>query len=365
MVVTRRLLSTLVMVGLTVGMAGPSPVVGGEDWHQAAAPFPAADIDQFLEGTRSDVGGGCGLLLLRGGKVVYRRAVGQVDLDRPIPIASATKWMTGAVVLALMDQGLLRLDDPASKYLPRFGGDKSGITLRQLLSHTSGLPMTHPALDRRDITLAEAVDEIARASVMAPPGVVCVYGDASIQVAGRIAEVASGRTWSALFAMALSGPLGMSHTSWKGTAPAGNPHLAGGAVSTAGEYARFLVMLLGKGAYGGRRVLSNAAVDEMLRDQTRGSPIRFNPFELLPALHPRWRQVRYGICNWLEVVDAETGAALEASSPGVFGFCPWIDRQRELAGVFIGSAGMDKTLPAYLKLKALIRKVVDGVPPAS
>jgi CubicO group peptidase (beta-lactamase class C family) len=109
--------------------------------------------------------------------------------ENSIPIASATKWLTGAIVLTLVDEGKLGLDHIVSRYLPEFTGDKARITVRQLLSHMSGLPMTGRALDRRDITLKQAVDVIAAAPLMSPPGEICVYGDASVQVAGRIAEI--------------------------------------------------------------------------------------------------------------------------------------------------------------------------------
>jgi hypothetical protein len=82
----------------------------------------------------------------------------------------------------------------------------------------------------------------------------------------------------------------------------------------------FLVMLLDRGRFHGRRILSVSAVREMFRDQTRGSPLRFNHFELFAELYPGWREVRYGICNWLETVDQTSGSGLEASAPGIFGF---------------------------------------------
>lgn len=361
MAITRRasLVSALSGQVLASGIIVASLAVGSTGERLAGSSFPAADIDRFLAAAVPELGGGCALLVVRDGKVLYQSSFGSVDVGKSIRIASATKWLTGAVLLSLVDEGKLGLDDPASRYLPGLGGDKAGITVRHLLSHTSGLPMTHPALDRRDISLREAVDAIAAAPLMSAPGQICVYGDASIQVAGRIAEIASGRSWTALFTSKISVPLGMTHTSCEGFESTSNPHLAGGAVSTAGDYANFLVMLLGKGEYLGRRVLSRSAVEEMFRDQTRGSPLRFNPFEFFAELHPEWRKVRYGICTWLEVFDGATGTVLEASAPGVFGFCPWIDIRRNLAGVFVAQTGMEKALPAYLKLKALIRK---GIP---
>jgi len=98
----------------------------------------------------------------------------------------------------------------------------------------------------------------------------------------------------------------------------------------------------------------------MLRDQTRGSPLRFNPFEYFPELFPEWRKVRYGICAWLEEFDGSTGTVAEASSPGAFGFCPWVDLRRNLAGVFVAQTDMQRALPVYLKLKALVRNRIAG-----
>jgi CubicO group peptidase (beta-lactamase class C family) len=138
------------------------------------------------------LGSGCSLLLVMDGETIYDRSFGGRDPSTPVRIASATKWLTGAVVLTLVDSGALRLDDPAARYLPGLTGEASPITIRHLLSHTSGLPMAHPALQRRDPRLDQSVGEIVAAPLMHAPGEACVYGDATIHVAGRIAEIASG-----------------------------------------------------------------------------------------------------------------------------------------------------------------------------
>ena len=69
------------------------------------------------------------------------------------------------------------------------------------------------------------------------------------------------------------------------------------------------------------------------------------------------RSLRYGICNWLERVDGASGRTLEASAPGVFGFCPWIDFEDSIVGVFASQSGMEKAFPVYLELKALIKEL--------
>jgi len=267
--------------------------------------------------------------------------------------------------MALADDGLLSLDDEVKKYLPRFDGDKAAITIRQLLSHTSGLPPSHPVLDNREITLAQAVDRIADVSLVSKPGQECLYGDLAIQVAGRIAEIASGASaesgaaWGELFEKKIVLPLRLEQTSFHGGAPTPNPHLAGGLHSNALDYGRFLQMLLNRGEFNGKKVLSRSAVEETVKDQTRGVPLRFNPFEYFADLHPGWSKVRYGICNWLEVVGDKPQDVLEVSSPGVFGFCPWIDFRRRCTGILAASSSMTKVFPVYFKLKSVLRSALD------
>jgi len=329
--------------------------------NPAGAALDTTKLDGFLARACGEWSEGCFLQLVRDHEILYEGTVGRFDRRKPIPIASATKWLTGAVVLTLVDEGKLGLDDSVSRYLSEFGGGKARITVRQLLSHMSGLPMSDPTLQRRDITLKQSVEAIASAPLMSPPGELCIYGDASVQVAGRIAEIASrtnapsGQAWKALFAARLARPLEMTRTSYEGAIPTDNPHLAGGAFSTAADYANFLVMLSNGGQFRGRRILSEKAVEEMFRDQTAGKPLRFNPFQSFADLRPGWREVRYGICNWLERVDGGSGRTLEASAPGVSGFCPWIDFEDKIVGVFAAESGMQEAFPVYLKLKALIK----------
>lgn len=100
--------------------------------------------------------------------------------DGPTLFFARDRYPRGTVIMALADDGLLSLDDEVKKYLPRFDGNKAAITIRQLLSHTSGLPPSHPVLDNREITLAQAVDRIADVPLVSKPGQECLYGDLAI-----------------------------------------------------------------------------------------------------------------------------------------------------------------------------------------
>jgi hypothetical protein len=117
-------------------------------------------------------------------------------------------------------------------------------------------------------------------------------------------------------------------------------------------------MLLNRGFFNGRRVLSEAAVAEMHKDQTDGTPIVYTIYEKHGDLNPELLQARYGLGVWREVVRAETGELLEASSQGALGFSPWIDLKRNLGGVLLVQSSMSRVMPVYLELKKEIRRVV-------
>src|SRR4051794_18970510 len=121
----------LAAVCLLVFLLLPSPAV-------AASPFAPADA-AFRTRIREDGLPGGVLLVARGGDVVHRFAVGDTNARTVMPIASASKWLTSATLMTLVDEGKLSLDDPVQQYLPAFDGGKSAITVRELLSHTTGL----------------------------------------------------------------------------------------------------------------------------------------------------------------------------------------------------------------------------------
>lgn len=313
---------------LTAGVLGQA-TPGAESQNHAGTPHPTppsydlAAVTQLVEdAVESTPLDGAVLLLTQDGQTIYEHAFGTYTVDTAVPIASGSKWLTAATIMTLVDDGLLSLDAPIAHYLPGLAGDVGQVTLRQLLSHTSGLPDYAPSLDDPSITLAERVDQILQAGLDEPPGTEFDYGSVSFQVAGRIAEVVSGQPWAELFEARIKGPLAMWSTTYGSSL---NPMLAGDVVSSARDYSRFLQMLLDQGTYHGRRVLSAASIAEMQRDQTHGVP-------LIVTMHEDGR--RYGLGEWRDAVDAQ-GNAVQLSSQGDTGFSPWIDLQRHVAGVFL------------------------------
>ena len=300
---------------------------------------------------------GASLLVVKDGAVVCEKYFGAYDEKTVVAIASATKWLTAATVMTLVDDGKLKLDDPVGKHLPKFTGKKGEITVRQLLSHTSGLPGHFAPSEDRGITLAEAVDKIAGAELVAEPGKEFRYGGVSLQVAGRVAEVVSGKTWRQLFDEKIAKPCAMPNTKYGRAGQSRNPQLAGGASSSLHDYRNFLDMMLNDGEFRGKRVLSKEAVREMDKDQTNGAPFKAG------SVGPRLDGTKYGLGHWLDRKD-DTGQGIEVSSPGAFGFRPWLDREKKLVGVFLVRVDDKKAKRAWggsPEVQKLVGEIVGGV----
>ncbi len=233
-------------------------------------------------------------------------------------IASQSKPITGAAFMILVDEGKVKLDDPVAKYIPEFkevkvtvgqGKDaklvapKQAITLRQVLSHTSGLPFSTkfetPTLDKG--TLAERVKSYASTPLNSEPGTKYAYSNAGINTAGRIIEVVSGMSYEEFVDTRVFAPLGMKDTtfwpnekqlnrlakSYKPNKEKNNLEEttvgqlqyplsdrkrqsmpAGGYFSTASDMARFCQMVLNGGTFNGKKVLTEDAVKTMTTKQT-------------------------------------------------------------------------------------------------
>jgi CubicO group peptidase (beta-lactamase class C family) len=336
-------------------------------------------LDRLLQDSARSAGGvsgGIAIVLIKDGQTIYSRGFGGTILSpytpqRVVPIASATKWLSGAVIMSLVDEGRLRLDDSVGRYLASFTGAKASMTVRQLFSHTSGLPGSFPDNDSyhtdRTLTLQSAVDSIGlRVAMIGRPGEQFSYGGVSMQVAGRIAEIVSGSTlptgfaWDSLFARRIAQPLGIRSMNYDGFGATDNPQIAGSAQSSAEDYARFLWMLRNGGrSTTGTVVLSQAAVDTMLADQTRNAVIRYTPYFAFTSLDAQISQSRYGVGNWIEYRTGIAPPQRTNSSQGAFGFSPWIDRSRNMIGVMSVASQLQSAMPTYLQIRDVVNRIVD------
>ncbi len=346
----KRLILIAIASLATLGSAGADPA-------PRDAPPPA--LKPLLEDALAHATNAQGLtaIVMRNGRPLYRLDIGAIGRDQQFPIASASKWLTGALVMTVVDEGKLSLDAPISTVLPEFKGPAAAITLRQLLSQTAGEGSLKGGFDLKQpatITLAQSAAEIAARPLQDPPGTIFNYGGPHFQVAGAMVEAVTGKRWADLFNARIAGPLGMTHTYWlhlpnqkETPAETLNPLLQGGVVTTADDYMRFLTMLAQNGQYNGKRILSARAVEAMETNQTLGLAMGYVP----PGASGR--NAQYALANWCDAWDKNKRCTL-VSSPGAFGTTPWIDRNSGLYGIFfIKSRDPDVAKP-FLQAEAMI-----------
>ena len=263
-------------------------------------------------------------------KVLSLEAVGFADITAKEPmktdslfwIASMSKPMTGTALMMLVDEGKVNVDDPVEKYLPEFRGqmlaveqDKDHvllkhpahvITVKNILSHTSGIPFMSRAEHKIDTySLKEGALCWALTPLKFEPGSKYDYSNAGINTAGRIIEVVSGMPYEEFMAKRIFEPLGMKDTTfWPSeeqvkriaksyrpnkektgldeiqidqlTYPLSDrkrgPSPAGGYFSTAADMAVFCRMILNGGVHDGKRYLSEASLKQMTSKQTGELP---------------------------------------------------------------------------------------------
>lgn len=213
-------------------------------------------------------------------------------------IASMTKPITAVSVLMLQDEGKLSVDDRLGKFLPEFAA--SAVTLKQMLTHTSGMGEATTEELKTAKTLADLVPVYAKKPAFFPPGERWKYCQSGINMLGRVVEVVSGQNLDAFMELRLFQPLGMKDTKFYLSAkqmprlvtPVRNedgklvdsvvsllngqaatdhnryPAANGGLFSTGPDYARFARMLLRGGEVNGKRYLSEKSFSQMTSNQT-------------------------------------------------------------------------------------------------
>jgi CubicO group peptidase (beta-lactamase class C family) len=204
-------------------LALPALLLAALAWLPARADEAASDSSKGIAAclqpfVDSHTLAGAVALVASKDKVLACDTVGYTDVaaKKPMPrdaffwIASMSKPITAAALMILVDDGKVKIDDPVEKYLPQFGDlwvavysdrdnvllkrPRTRVTVRHILSHTSGLPfksrMEEPTLDT--LPLRDAVRSYAMTPLLSEPGTRFQYSNAGINTAGRIIEVASG-----------------------------------------------------------------------------------------------------------------------------------------------------------------------------
>lgn len=316
----------------------------GSPKENGMSPERLQRIDNFINEhvTKGQIPGAV-VFIARNGKIVYHKAYGYSDIENKVSlkkddifrIASQTKAITSLAVMMLFEEGKFLLDDPLSRYIPEFKNPKvlnnlnwadttystvpakSEITIRQLLTHTSGIDYASigsqefkaiyakakvpSGIGSSNMVLADKMKVLGGLPLKHQPGEQYTYG-LNTDVLGYLVEVLSGQSLDQFFKTRIFTPLGMNDTyfylpkekhnrlvylyqtqkgqlskmverTYDGSDPQ-YPKLEGryfsggaGLSSTTEDYAKFLQLFLNKGEYNGVRLLSRKTVELMLTNQ--------------------------------------------------------------------------------------------------
>lgn len=345
-------------------------------------------VQRFMDANRIS---GAVTLVARKGRIVHFEKRGVMDIETKKPMqrdtifamASTTKPVAGVAIMMLAEEGKLQLTDPVSKFIPEFKNMKvavqkeSGsevelvsanreITLRDLLTHTSGLgsgglgtsraPQELRFPSNPNESLASWVPRLAAMPLDFQPGTRWLYsGLAGIDTLSRVVEVASGQPFDVFLRQRIFEPLGMKDTffvlpddrkerlatiyqsdgkrltksSFTLNFPKGYFSGAGGLVSTAEDFYRFGQMLCNKGEFHGKRLLSPRAVELMSSNHVG---------EMFPGNLGRPKGMGFGFTVEV-VVDSAQAAVFRTNGSfgwdGAFGTHFWVDPKNELVAVLM------------------------------
>ena len=370
----------------------------------AAAGAPAGPIDTariaayVAEQVRRHGIPGVALGIVEGDRIVHLQGFGKADQtgrpvtpQTPFDLASVSKPLTATAVLQLVEAGRVELDAPVQRYLPDFRladeAASSRITVRHLLHHTSGIPVT--ACDTRvgAETLAQYVAELRTVALAAEPGARHSYCSGNYNVLGRVIEVVSGQSFGEYMQRQVFAPLDMRHSytsepeaeqaglaqsyRWLfGLAVPARYHLepsqlpSGYLIASAEDLTHFLVAQLNGGRYGATSVLSPAGIAAM---QAPGVPIgpgrgeyglgwQTGPLGGVPAVHHAGAHA-YARTFLFMQPETRRGAVLLLNSQGMLAEPAY---QELVAGVARLLAGQEPAPASSLSLGRLYL-IVDAV----
>lgn len=266
---------------ITVFLAGTFPTLTAYAQSRSAtqsAPLSAesvnGQVDRIFAQWNKPDSPGCAIAVSRDGQQVLARGYGMANLEYSVPMSPATvsetgsvaKQFTAAAIALLAQQGKLSLDDPVRKYLPEVPDFGAPVTIRQLLSHTSGLRDQNEIFDVIGLPMGRSVhtnDEILelvsrQKQLNFAPGEEYLYSNTGFTLLVHIVKQVSGQSFADFTQQHLFRPLGMTNTQWRddftrvvknrATAyesdgkngfrmnmPFGNVHGAGGLLTTVGD----------------------------------------------------------------------------------------------------------------------------------
>tara|TARA_R110002020_G_scaffold37872_15_gene114289 strand:+ start:18 stop:1235 length:1218 start_codon:yes stop_codon:yes gene_type:complete len=374
---------------------------------------------------------GSSVLIARGGREVFFNATGKRNIEKNLPferdtvvrIYSMTKPIVSAAVMMLLEKGLLQLNSPVSDFIPGFADCHALVpgateidqtepcetpTIQQLMTHASGLTYNfNPGLVGKEMNkrrigfpgrkgiLADKCEELAKLPLAFKPGATWEYS-VSIDVLGRVVEVASGMTLDRFLQQEVFEPLGMTETAFRVPESAGDRFAAcytslesdgltvdvstktdntirlqdapetsayhdttlfsggGGLVGTIDDYMRFCEMMRSGGMGDGTRLLSTSTVKFMMSNHLRGDIASMGPQSFAEMT---MTGTGFGLGGSVTLDPAATAAPGNVGDWGWGGMAStvfWIDPVLDLSVLFFTQLTPSSSYPSRPQLKALV-----------
>lgn len=295
---------------------------------------PLADLDAFIgRGMRDWRIPGLAITVVKNDTVVFTKGYGvrtmgqdgRVDSRTLFGMMSTTKAMTAMAIAMLVDEGKVGWDDPVRRHLPWFRFSQpwvtEAITVRDLLTHVTGLGNSDMLWTRADLTGREILERVAKLDLAYSPRSSFIYQNVMYHAAGEVVAAASGMPWERFIETRIMAPLGMTrsratlahmqamrdpntssaHWEFDGVSrrieeqPVDPVAAAGAAWSTADDAAKWLRFLLDSGRVNGRRLVSEPSYRELFKPQVIVPASQFYPSAELTR--PRW--TTYGL-GWFQ-----------------------------------------------------------------
>lgn len=283
---------------------------------QSATAQDTSLISSLVTRLKPEIGKEFVLVVTKNGKAIFKKEEGDATTSTLMPIANCSQWLTAAMVMTFVQEGKLRLDTKIADYIPLFKTyGKPYITLKDCLTHQTGIeqkPTTssNSITGKRNSSLEEEVNAFAnKTEIDFNPGDYFFYGRVGLNIAARVCEIISKRSFEQLMRDRIFKPLKMNTTT---IAESYNeaPNPSGSMQSTATEYSNFLNMLLNKGMFNGKQILTEASINSMITLQIDNTKIKYVPEGA--------KGFNYGLGCWIQKM-AVNNKAIVVSTPSLFG----------------------------------------------
>lgn len=327
-------------------------------FQPAFSQFDTTVISDNLTRSKEKLGKDVAFILYKNGKVAYKKEIGKLNIKTPVPIGASSQWLTTALVMTFVQEGKLSLDDKVSTYLPIFTKYYKGfITIRQCLTNFTGIQSEQglaKLLQKNKFrTLEEEVNDFAsKRDIQTNAGTEFRYSNVGFNIAGRVLEVITKKAFDRLMQDRIIRPLAMKNTTFTNENYNDAVSPATGAKSSAADFTNFLAMLLNKGTFNNKQVLTENSVAMMHTLTTETSQIKY-----APALVTGFN---YALGEWILETNAQ-GKAGAVAVPSLQGTWPMIDLCRGYACViFTNVLSGEQNRNLYMDFKDTIDDMVGG-----